>query len=79
MFRLACAGMGFSPFVEYGVPALGLKEMYLGPSDKNKHYPRDACLCSTIAYSLLCACAACQGHLWVTYDWSCLIDLIDPP
>ncbi|KAH9973125.1 hypothetical protein BGW80DRAFT_1445663 [Lactifluus volemus] len=54
-----CYG-GFSPYA--ALPEADIS--YIGPAP----YEGNACKCSTVAYSLLSACAACQYALWISWS-----------
>ena len=48
-------------------------EEYFGPSGVDNS---NLCKCSTVAYSLVSACAACQDAEWITYGpYSLLISI----
>ncbi|XP_006456980.1 hypothetical protein AGABI2DRAFT_122852 [Agaricus bisporus var. bisporus H97] len=51
-----CADQGF-----YLIPKLPARAHYIGPEIQN------SCQCNTVYYSLLSACAACQGAGWISW------------
>ncbi|KAF7760945.1 hypothetical protein Agabi119p4_10354 [Agaricus bisporus var. burnettii] len=51
-----CADQGF-----YLIPKLPARARYIGPEIQN------SCQCNTVYYSLLSACAACQGAGWISW------------
>ncbi|KAF9265501.1 hypothetical protein L218DRAFT_142546 [Marasmius fiardii PR-910] len=55
---------------EFSIPALNASQSYLGPT----LLTANPCRCNTVFYSLLSACAACQGRIyqrWSLYDGNC--------
>jgi len=48
----------------WNIPALPAGESYVGPGIGQATY----CTCSSVSYSLVSACGACQGENWV--DWT---------
>jgi hypothetical protein len=64
---LACADEAVSSLTVFTVDPLLPGNEYFGPSGTDNS---NLCKCSTIAYSLVSACAACQGADWITYDRS---------
>jgi len=58
----------------WNVPALGPDQSYVGPYTENANY----CSCSSVVYSLVSACAACQNDLWIAWSaWknNCTADI----
>ncbi|KAL0577868.1 hypothetical protein V5O48_004104 [Marasmius crinis-equi] len=54
----------------FEIPALNLSQQYLGPTVATQN----PCRCSTAFYSVLSACAACQGRTylkWSAYNGNC--------
>ncbi|KIK57656.1 hypothetical protein GYMLUDRAFT_75271 [Collybiopsis luxurians FD-317 M1] len=55
---------------QYTIPAINSTQFYSGPSST----AQNECRCSTVLYSLLMACAECQGATtinWSSYSQSC--------
>ncbi|KAF9075119.1 hypothetical protein BDP27DRAFT_1443570 [Rhodocollybia butyracea] len=55
---------------QYSIPAINSTESYSGPNSTEQN----SCRCSTVFYSVLMACAACQGGApitWSSYAMSC--------
>lgn len=48
---------------EFGIPPLPSGIMYGGPTAAQSNL----CECNTVVYSLVSACAACQGGSWILY------------
>jgi len=70
--QMAAALGGACDNGEYSVEPLLPGNLYLGPT----RFDGNSCLCSTVFYSLLSACAYCQGHSyygWSTFDVNCSI------
>ena len=61
---LSCLTLTSSPLPAWEVDPLSPGGMYIGPSSPDSWA---WCKCSTVAYSLLSACGACQGGSWYTY------------
>lgn len=59
--QVPCSSQG----TNYGVPALGPNQTYVGPSMQDVNY----CACSSVVYSLVSACAQCQNHEWVSWSF----------
>ncbi|KAF8491379.1 hypothetical protein F5888DRAFT_1061729 [Russula emetica] len=61
---------------EFSVPSLIPGDVYSAPSD-SKELP---CVCSTVVYSLVSACGACQNSFWLTWNaWTVNCSAVDPP
>ncbi|KAG9015012.1 hypothetical protein FRB94_007084 [Tulasnella sp. JGI-2019a] len=59
----ACAPVGGN----WNVGALGPNQNYVGPYVEGANY----CSCSSVVYSMISACAACQNDLWIPWStWS---------
>ena len=58
---LPCMGIAPSPTVAWSIGPLSPGWYYLGPNDYTR---TDLCLCNSVMYSLISACAACQGGIW---------------
>jgi len=55
----------------FTIKSLAPGHHYTGPSDYDD---ADSCMCNTVTYSLLSACAACQGEEWIwwpKYTYNC--------
>lgn len=61
---------------QFEIPALPPGSMYGGPYGGQGN----TCICSTIVYSLVSACAGCQGSSWIEWDtWAYNCTAVDPP
>jgi len=61
----------------FAVPPLAPGYEYTGPSGNGD---ADLCKCNTVTYSLLSACDACQGELWVSWsEWVANCSNTEPP
>ncbi|KAF9486420.1 hypothetical protein BDN70DRAFT_11386 [Pholiota conissans] len=59
-----------TPSYDIPIPALGPLDNYLGPTPSSE----DNCRCSSVFYSMISACALCQGAeitTWSFYDQNC--------
>ena len=62
---LSCTILADSSLAVFTINPLKLGHSYGGPSSADGS---NMCKCNTIAYSLVSACAACQGADWIRYD-----------
>jgi hypothetical protein len=61
---LSCVGEPYFPLSVFIVDPLRPGYSYTGPSGIDDS---DLCKCSTVGYSLISACAGCQGEDWIRY------------
>ena len=64
-FILYCVVYFLISFVAFTVDPLQPGYSYPGPNGTDNS---DLCKCSTVGYSLISACAGCQGEHWIRYD-----------
>jgi len=62
---VAAALQGVCNSGAFEIPPLDSNDSYIGPSGSDD--ASDTCKCSTVVYSLMSACGACQGGLW--FNW----------
>ena len=64
---LACVLAVSSSSAAFSIASLAPGYQYQGPTATDMG---NACKCTTVAYSLVSACDACQGSDWIEYDSS---------
>jgi len=70
---VAAALQGVCNSGAFVIPSLDLNDSYIGPTGPDD--ASDTCKCSTVVYSLMSACSACQGGLW--FNWKTFSDNCD--
>jgi hypothetical protein len=60
----------FFALTAYTIGPLQPGYSYVGPETPSEY---DPCKCSTVVYSLISACDACQGAQWITYDFNIVL------
>lgn len=66
--HLAYTDISISPLEAFTIEALPSGYFYGGPNDTDHS---NLCECNTVTYSLISACAACQGAGWISYVSLC--------
>jgi hypothetical protein len=73
----ACRSTLVSFLAVFSIPPIpGPGYEYIGPSDSFDE--SDTCKCNTVTYSLLSACASCQGGTWLMYHHSSYCTFVNP-
>ncbi|KAI0247545.1 hypothetical protein BJV78DRAFT_909637 [Lactifluus subvellereus] len=62
----------------FTIPPLPPGDSYTGPTGPGD--AADLCKCNTVVYSLMSACDACQGAMWLPWEtWTRNCTAVDPP
>ncbi|KAI0321648.1 hypothetical protein OF83DRAFT_1168284 [Amylostereum chailletii] len=52
----------------FTIPSLAQSSSYQGPTEVSGPEQENPCTCNSVAYSLVSACASCQGQNWISWQ-----------